>query len=169
MSDSTVTRPRSKRRPLAERFWEKVDRPDDPSACWIWVGTRLVSGYGCIRVDARTRRAHQVAYELVNGPIPEGIGYHGTCVLHRCDIPLCVNPSHLFLGTQRDNMLDRDAKGRGLRGETVGVAKLTDAKVRAIRLHHGMGMTQRDLGVMFGINQSNISRVCRAETWSHVK
>ena len=95
------------RKPLIERFWEKVVITD---GCWEWIGakTRRVSGYGAIR-DERGGRvlAHRFSYSYHIGEIPKGF-----LVLHRCDNPLCVNPSHLFIGTQRDNMEDMRKKER---------------------------------------------------------
>ncbi len=98
--------------PLVARFWTKVNR-GDPASCWIWQGTHHRNGYGQIaasRNGARKQRwlwAHRVAWALTHGPIPDGLQ-----VLHRCDVPLCVNPDHLFLGTQLDNIADAMAKGR---------------------------------------------------------
>ena len=99
------------RKTLEERFWEKVDRSGGTEACWLWTAGAFSHGYGSFRRDARAQYAHRVAYELTNGPIPEDL-----CVLHRCDTPPCVNPSHLFLGTPADNAADRNAKGRQARG-----------------------------------------------------
>ncbi len=93
-----------------ERLWEKVDRSGD---CWIWKGAISNKGYGSFRFNNKTELAHRVAWILVNGPIPDGVGDHGTCVLHSCDNPRCVNPAHLFLGTQVDNINDMVRKGRG--------------------------------------------------------
>lgn len=86
---------------VEDRFWSNVDRTGD---CWIWIGSRLPSGYG--RIGGRGY-AHRVSWALANGPIPAGM-----CILHRCDNPPCVNPSHLWIGTVADNMHDRDRKGR---------------------------------------------------------
>ena len=86
------------------RFWDRVDKSGD---CWPWIGSRQVNGYGHVRSQNRSLYAHRVAWTLANGPIPPGLW-----VLHRCDNPPCVNPSHLFLGTARDNTLDSIAKGR---------------------------------------------------------
>jgi len=95
----------SKRRPLAERFWEKVEKTD---GCWLWTSTLNTWGYGQFQIG-RTKqyRAHRIAYELTYGPIPAGMH-----VCHHCDNPRCVRPDHLFLGTHLDNMRDRQAKGR---------------------------------------------------------
>ena len=100
--DDTRAGPRT---PITERFWSKVEKGD---GCWLWRGAIGSHGrYGQFNVVNRSRPSHRVAWELVNGPIPAGL-----YVLHRCDVGLCVNPAHLFLGTQKDNMADMMAKGR---------------------------------------------------------
>ncbi len=91
---------------LAERFWSKVVRGE---GCWIWAASVDDHGYGRFGIGRlRIEPAHRVAWMVANGPIPDGLS-----VLHRCDNPPCVRPDHLFLGTQRDNMRDMIAKGRG--------------------------------------------------------
>src|SRR6185295_8724912 len=125
-----------KSRPLADRFWERVDRRG-PDECWLWTGTQKSSGYGGIRQGSRGTpilRAHRLSWELHNGPIPASL-----CVCHRCDTPLCVNPAHLWLGTHEENMRDRDQKRRwGKRaGEANGFSRLTNEIVLAIRAAHG--------------------------------
>lgn len=92
-------------RPLADRFWEKVQKTD---TCWTWGGSRHYRGYGFIRSGRTNVLAHRVAWELTNGSIPENM-----LVCHTCDNTSCVNPEHLFLGSQSDNMRDMTAKGRG--------------------------------------------------------
>ena len=99
----------------------------------------------------------------MHGEIPKGM-----CILHYCDNPVCVNPSHLFLGSLRDNNLDMRAKGRAtlpLRGEDNHWAKLTDSQVLQIRNAIG---SQRAIGKQFGIDQSWVSRIKNAESWKHV-
>ena len=100
--------------PQAARFWEKVDKKG-PTECWVWTGagvSRLPRrNYGLAHKPGTNRgkvRAHRVSWEMHNGPIPDGLN-----VLHTCDNPPCVNPAHLFVGTQRDNVRDMYAKGRG--------------------------------------------------------
>jgi len=99
--------------PLVDRFWGKVDRRRDDE-CWPWTASVTRHGYGQIMVGAygtgsrpRPLRANRVAWELTHGPIPDGLW-----VLHSCDNPSCCNPSHLFLGTQTENMRDAADKGR---------------------------------------------------------
>lgn len=96
---------------IEAKFWASVDKrgPDD---CWHWKLVPGNNGYGLVTFWQFKQTAHRVSYELHNGPIPEGEGAHGTCVLHKCDNRICVNPAHLFLGSQADNMHDMIAKGR---------------------------------------------------------
>lgn len=90
--------------PAEDRFWSRVNKT---STCWVWQGAPWAFGYGRIEVNGRGVSTHRFSWERHNGKIPEGMS-----VLHKCDVPLCVNPAHLFLGTQEDNMRDRAAKGR---------------------------------------------------------
>jgi hypothetical protein len=87
-----------------ERFWSKVSKSD---GCWLWIAYRDEKGYGAFGFKGKVQRAHRVAYELALGPIAPGMH-----VLHSCDNPSCVNPSHLRLGTHADNMRDRIERGR---------------------------------------------------------
>ena len=155
---------------LAERFWSKVDRSAGPYGCWPWRASINTSGYGQIWCVDRHRLVHRMAWELTSGPIPAGSGHHGTCVLHRCDNRRCVNPGHLFLGTNGDNVRDMHAKGRQARknGEHNGMAKLTEGRVRSMRMIRRLGATYQELAGMFGVSRSTASRACLGITWAHM-
>jgi hypothetical protein len=109
---------------------------------------------------------HRLSWILANGAIPDGMS-----VLHRCDNPPCVNPEHLFLGTQRDNNLDMRAKGREGRfdrkGEANGHAKLTLSQAREIRARYASGgISQEALGRNYGIPQAHVSRIVLNRAWA---
>lgn len=93
-------------RPIEERFWERVSKR--PSGCWLWTGNRVGGGYGALSLAKQPHiLAHRYSWELHRGPIPPD-----TKVLHTCDTPACVNPDHLWLGSQKDNVRDMITKGR---------------------------------------------------------
>lgn len=150
---------------LPERFWEKVDKrgPDD---CWVWTASTDVFGYGCFceSTSRRNRKAHRVAYRLAYGEIPPGLS-----VLHSCDNPGCVNPAHLRAGTQKDNIADREARGRCVYavGTRHGQSKLTELQVQKIRII-GNTLSQKRIAEIMGVNQSAISYVLSGKTWKHL-
>lgn len=139
--------------PLERRFWASTDKRG-PDECWNWIAYTK-GGYGAIRVGGRQKSAHRVSWELHNGSIGKGLW-----VLHRCDNPRCVNPAHLFLGTQVDNMRDMAAKARNkpprLHGTRNPMAKLTDEQCEAIRTAEG---TQDEIAARFGTSQSHVSSI----------
>ena len=151
---------------LEQRFWDKVDiRGEDE--CWLWhAGTR--NGYGQIKVHGKIPYAHRVGFELVYGPIPEGI-----CVLHSCDTPLCCNPEHWFLGTHQDNMDDKEQKNRHNRPirKPLHTRKphLTEQQVRRIRfLYRTHTLFLKDLSLFFNVNISQISRIVNRKAWKKI-
>lgn len=131
-----------------ERFESRVDRSAGPDACHEWTGSRQSKGYGRMwgSVSRRPVNAHRVAYVLAYGLIPAGL-----VVRHRCDNPPCCNPAHLTLGTQRDNVHDRDERDRQAQGESHGQAKLTVEAVNDMRRRARAGATYVELADEYGV------------------
>lgn len=148
------------------RFWHKVrlDRGNG-LGCWEWVGAQDEKGYGSFRIGESTYKAHRIAWMLMYGD-PED------CVLHRCDNPPCVRPTHLFAGSVADNNRDRALKGRSAQAPTtVGVecnfAKLNDDAIREIRAI-GYSESQEIVGARYGVTGSTICNIRRGRAWKHV-
>lgn len=154
--------------PLSERFWRYVGGRTS-RGCIIWCGHKNLDGYGLIRDTIGPCKqgnilAHRLAYQIFRGPIPDDMR-----VLHKCDNPACVNPYHLFLGTQLDNVTDMIKKGRGRKGEKHGNAKLTNANVIfARRRYSAGGISQQKLAEILGVSQATLWRAIRGRTWKHV-
>jgi HNH endonuclease len=171
--------------PVRGRFEEKYI-PEPNSGCFLWMGAYLPRGYGIFWLDARRphlrtseeRFAHRVSWILNKGDIPAGLK-----VLHRCDNPCCVNVDHLFLGTQKDNAMDREAKGRGVkgrrwkiknqrpissiaRGERNGSSKLFAGQVLEIRASQEK---LSDLAARFGVSYPLVSKIRRGVVWKHLQ
>jgi hypothetical protein len=137
--------------------------------CWHWTGALNHLGYGLF-ASARKYygcpeiHAHRISWWVHNGPIPGGLR-----VLHRCDVRSCVNPSHLFLGTQADNVADMVAKGRNrtvsLGGERNGMARLTFRQVEAMRAAFAGGESQRSIALRFGVSAMTAHRALRGKSW----
>ena len=152
---------------IVPRFWAKVQKTD---GCWLWTASTHRStgngkGHGQFSVYRRPVLAHRFSYELHFGPIPEGM-----CVCHRCDVPRCVNPDHLFLGTIADNNADMLAKGRAsggsLKGSMSPSAKLTEADIAEIRSRPKISLVNE--ARKYGVSTTTIWRIRRGEVWSHV-
>lgn len=149
------------RRLPEDRFWEKVQKSD---GCWIWTAHRSRTGYGKFLLDGKATTATRFCWELHNGGIPAGL-----FVLHKCDNPPCVNPTHLFLGSLSDNMQDSSRKGRIVNGEHHHSAKLTPTIVRSIRKAFRPGKTNiAALARHHGISTTAMYRVIIKRTWKHV-
>lgn len=149
---------------VKDRFYSKVE-PDPNSGCWLWTGNPIRGGYGTFRVGRDTKLAHRYSWELRHGEVPR---LH---VCHHCDTPACVNPDHLFLGTDADNSSDKIAKGRAryLRGASNGRAKLSDADVAEIRsLYARGGISQQRIGEMYGVTQNMVSKIVARRNWTHM-
>jgi HNH endonuclease len=150
---------------LEERFRSKV-RVATSDECWEWTAARDRDGYGEYFVDRprTSAAAHRYVFERVIGPIPLGL-----CVLHRCDVPACVNPKHLFLGTQGTNVRDCSRKGRRAKGEKNSVAKLRQSEVEMLRRIHGeMEVTHGYLARLYGVSRPTVTFILHRATWQHV-
>ena len=162
------------------RFWQKVTK-GNPDVCWEWNSNRSYNGYGRFRMPAGWYGAHRIAYTLTKGLIAKD-----ALVLHTCDNPGCVNPGHLWLGNQTDNMADMFKKGRGRRamgkdngaythpekmprGEDHGSSKLKPRQVQEIRRLYATGSyKQRDLAVQYSVTQSLVSNILHRNLWAHI-
>jgi len=148
-----------------ERFWLFVEKRK--SGCWEWDGYIEKSSVGYARFKFKGRRlgAHHWSYEFAYGPVPKGFW-----VLHHCDNPKCVRPSHLYVGTRDDNAKDAVRRNRTARGERHGMAKLTRDNVQEIRKLYRTGRyTQRKLAEMFGVTQCPITRVLNHTGWRNIE
>lgn len=166
---------------VEERFWAKVDKSAGADGCWMWTGNREKKGYGHFTIGQKVVKAHRFSWLTQRGEIPEGL-----LVLHRCDVRACVNPAHLWLGTNGDNMADMRQKGRAAsgdqsprrlnrdryaaiaRGEQSGRSKLRADQVREIRKRHAAGEAIRALKREFGMSQWCIQAIVRRITWKHL-
>jgi hypothetical protein len=150
--------------PVVERFHKYVDR-NGPNGCHLWTGSlRSSKGYGEFSVKGRPVSTHRFAWEIANGPIPARLQ-----VLHGCDNPRCVNPAHLFLGTNNDNVLDKQKKGRQPKGERCGGAKITDEIVREIRARYRTGIVRQiRLAEVYGVSTVMIWKIVHRKKWTHV-
>ena len=153
------------------RFWSKVDKTGGPDACWPWTACKFHDGYGCFIIRKKLHRAHRLSFHIANGEIPNGEGYHGMCVCHRCDVRGCVNPAHLFLGTHQANITDKMEKGRGgqRRGEGNGRAKLTEQDVLEMRAMAKNGIVvYKALARKFNMDASTIKEAVTGTTWKYL-
>ena len=147
---------------IETRFWEKVDKKSD-NECWEWKAY-LEDGYGRFLFGGKMERTHRVSWVLHFGNLPED-----KQVLHSCDNRKCVNPNHLFLGTNHDNVLDRNKKERQARGEKNN-HKLTEDQIREIRnLFFIKCHTQTKIGELFKVTPQQISYIIRRESWAWLK
>jgi hypothetical protein len=152
MKENMMARPKI---PLAQRLKMYVSPTD--TGCWEWNGGRNSKGYGRIKIDGKRVSVHRVVYELLVGPIPDGM-----FVCHTCDNPCCCNPDHLFIGTNQDNVNDMVSKGRQY-------SKLAKEDVIAIKQIYRRGnTTKRQLAEMFDVDFYTIKDILDGTTWKHV-
>ena len=147
---------------VEQRFWSNVRRRADDE-CWPWKDSPDTTHYGMISVESHATKAHRLAWQLLRGPIPDGLQ-----VLHSCDNPPCCNPAHLFLGTPKINDADKRAKGRApsCRGEQNGHAQLTWEDVEQIRMiYRGGGVSQRRLAHAYCMSSAAIQAILTERRW----
>jgi hypothetical protein len=142
-------------------FWSRVKRG---SGCWIWNG-QIMDGYGFLHFDRKRKYAHRMSWELHHGAIPLRL-----VVCHECDNPPCVNPKHMFLGTNQDNVRDRFLKGRSAKGNRNGsrihARKLNLIKASEIRKRYAEGgVSQKLIGMEFGVSRSTVEDVIKNRLW----
>lgn len=162
------------------RFWKKVDKSGN---CWIWTGDRTSKGYGRISKDGVRIGTHRYSWLIHNGTIPKGL-----CVCHTCDNPPCVNPDHLWLGTNLENQQDMTKKGRrvinmvGLhsfegrklqlenvsRGERHIRSKFTNNKIYEVRALWETGYTINGLARTYGVAVNTMNSILKRKTWKHI-
>lgn len=149
-------------RPVAERFWEKVDKSGGDDACWNWMAADIGNGYGTFAETPYKRTlAHRMAWRLKHGELlPDGMD-----LCHKCDNRLCCNPAHLFVGTRADNLRDCREKKRHTYGEKSPHAKLTERNVHWMREWRSAGWPLRLLAAVLQIDPSTASEICAGKKW----
>jgi hypothetical protein len=137
------------------RFWSRIAIATGDQ-CWEWRAGRFSTGYGLVTVPGRgSRGAHRVSWALTHGRWPTNQ------VLHHCDNPPCVRPDHLYEGDHRQNMLDRQSRGRTSAGEHHSNAKLTDQEVSDVRQRYAAGIPQKAIAGEFQVSQAQVSNIVR--------
>jgi hypothetical protein len=146
---------------VIERFYAAIEKVPE-GGCWIWMKSLMCTRYGCIRIDKKTHTAHRLSWQIHNGPIPDGMH-----VLHRCDVRECVNPHHLFLGTNQENITDSVKKGRrkgvsrnrpkGLKYNIrVSRRKLTDSQICQAKELRESGWSFAKIGALLGCSEVTV-------------
>ncbi len=149
-----------KRKPLLEKIEQNTIRLPE-SGCWIWMSTIEKTGYGRVCSGKKPFYAHRVSYEQKYGSIPNGM-----MALHHCDVKSCVNPDHIFIGTQQENMIDKVSKNRQAKGASHGNAKLTEDQAREIKFS---SETSIKLAAKFNYPASMIREIKNGNLWKHLE
>lgn len=152
------------RKSVQERFWSKVNRDND-DGCWEWVGGKVRGGYGWFKSDDKHYQAHRFVWMITYGEIPNGM-----LICHTCDNPSCVNPKHLWLGTDKTNAEDRVRKKRQSRGTTNHPKiRVSPEQVKEMRKVYSLGnISMRKLASIYGICYSETNAILNHRTWKDV-
>jgi hypothetical protein len=146
---------------ILNNFWTKVKKTE---TCWLWIGGVHKNGYGAFTVLRHHLTPHRFSWTLHKGEIPEGYW-----VLHKCDVRLCVNPEHLFIGDRDMNISDMVLKNRQAKGTTSGVCKFTEEQVREIRMSYVPWKTSmQSLADKYGVTVNSIFQIVHRKTWRHI-
>jgi hypothetical protein len=152
-----------------DRFWSRVDKTD---GCWCWVGSRNKAGYGQMWLNGKMERAHRLSWKIIKGDMPKGL-----FLCHKCDNRACVNPDHLFIGTQIDNMRDCANKKRlwlqrhpeSYYGAKHPGAKLTESDVMIVlKLLETRQYTNGEIASIYGVHRTTINKIAVGKNWSSV-
>jgi len=149
------------RMPVLPRFLSKIKKT---KSCWLWKGATGESGHGQFGINYRNVQAHRFSYENFVGPIPAGLE-----VCHKCNVPNCVNPKHLYVATHRQNVLDAKRDGLIPRGEKQPYSKLKQNQVEHIRELYKLGATTHEMGRVYGVSSGTISYAVRRISWQWLK
>lgn len=149
-------------------FWQHVEKSDDPDACWLWTAGGHRFGYGTITILQVSYTTHRFSYLIHHGELVPYLN-----VNHTCHVPACVNPRHLYQGTQLENMQDAKRAGRmrypaPRRGSESPHAKLNEEQVISIRTKSAAGETSTDLAQEFGVTRQNIRHIVTRKNWKHL-
>lgn len=142
--------------PIEKRLWGRAAAK--ANGCIVFTGSKHTGGHGQIHYNGKNRTAHSVAWELENGPIPDGLQLN-----HHCDNPPCINTDHLYLGTQQQNMADMNQRGRNVLGSQTGTAKLTELDALAIFKAPG---THKDIARMYGVCRQTVGLIKNRVNWA---
>jgi hypothetical protein len=142
---------------------EKLDHytyPDPETGCWLWGGAASSNGYPGMYINGKNRRAHRLSWEFHNGPVPDGL-----FVCHKCDVRMCINPEHLFLGTNADNMRDAGQKGRMPYGENHYATKITETQ--ALEILHDERIA-RLIALDYCVSITVVYNIKNGKFWKHL-
>jgi hypothetical protein len=169
MNQWNILSPEQYKEKAIKRFFDTIEKNQD--GCWIWKGylcsPKKIYGLTSSRLDGKKKKilAHRLSYRLFNGDIP-----HGSCVLHTCDIPLCVNPDHLWIGSNYEYQKDMIEKGRDKKsyGETCALSRFKTEEIIEIRKMRAEGFLFREIAEKFKTSTGNISSIVQKQSWKHI-